>query len=62
MISLTTPAPVAHAGLLGLGVFRPERIVTNDEICQKIDSNDEWIQERSGIIERRHADAHADDF
>ena len=58
MITLNTPAPVAHAGLLGLGVFRPERIVTNDEICQKIDSNDEWIQERSGIIERRHADAH----
>ncbi len=55
MISLVTPAPVAHAGLLGLGVFRPERIVTNDEICLRVDSNDEWIQERSGIIERRHA-------
>lgn len=57
MITLNTPAPVAHAGILGLGVFRPERIVTNDEICQKIDSNDEWIQERSGIIERRRAGA-----
>jgi len=57
MITLNTPAPVAHAGILGLGVFRPERVVTNDEICQKIDSNDEWIQERSGIIERRHAGA-----
>ena len=57
MITLNTPTPVAHAGILGLGVFRPERVVTNDEICQKIDSNDEWIQERSGIIERRHAGA-----
>ena len=57
MITLTTPAPIAHAGILGLGVFRPERIVTNDEICLKIDSNDEWIRERSGIIERRHANA-----
>jgi 3-oxoacyl-[acyl-carrier-protein] synthase-3 len=57
MITLNTPAPIAHAGILGLGVFRPERIVTNDEICLKIDSNDEWIRERSGIIERRHADA-----
>lgn len=57
MITLNTPAPIAHAGILGLGVFRPERVVTNDEICQKIDSNDEWIQERSGIIERRRAGA-----
>jgi 3-oxoacyl-[acyl-carrier-protein] synthase-3 len=55
MITLTTPALTAHAGLLGLGVFRPERVVTNDEICLRIDSNDEWIQDRSGIIERRHA-------
>jgi len=57
MITLNTPAPIAHSGILGLGVFRPERVVTNDEICLKIDSNDEWIQERSGIIERRHAGA-----
>ena len=57
MITLNTPVPIAHAGILGLGVFRPERIVTNDEICLKIDSNDEWIRERSGIIERRHANA-----
>lgn len=55
MITLNTPKPTAHAGLLGLGVFRPERVVTNDEICLRIDSNDEWIQDRSGIIERRHA-------
>jgi len=55
MITLNTPAPTAHAGILGLGTFRPERIVTNDEICLRIDSNDEWIRERSGIIERRHA-------
>ena len=54
MIQLNTPAPTAHAGILGLGVFRPERVVTNDEICLRIDSNDEWIRERSGIIERRH--------
>lgn len=58
MITLNTPTPVAHAGILGLGVFRPERMVTNDEICLRIDSTDEWIQDRSGIIERRHAGAH----
>lgn len=39
--------------LLGLGVHRPERVVTNDEICEFIDSSDEWIQTRSGIKNRR---------
>ena len=41
MITLNTPAPIAHSGILGLGTFRPERVVTNDEICLRIDSNDE---------------------
>ncbi len=48
--------------MLGLGVYRPERIVTNDEICEVLDSTDEWIQSRSGIRTRRFAgdgrDAH----
>lgn len=39
--------------MLGLGVHRPERVVTNDEICEFIDSSDEWIQTRSGIKNRR---------
>ncbi|MFX0539369.1 beta-ketoacyl-ACP synthase III [Ornithinimicrobium sp. Y1847] len=44
-----------HARILGLGGYRPERVVTNEEICQFIDSSDEWIQQRSGIITRRFA-------
>lgn len=44
-----------QSALLGLGVYRPERVVTNDEICELIDSNDEWIQSRSGIRNRRFA-------
>lgn len=36
-------------------MYRPERVVTNDEICELIDSNDEWIQSRSGIRNRRFA-------
>ena len=50
------PAPLRNTALLGLGVHRPERIVTNHEICQQIDSSDEWIQSRSGIKERRFAE------
>ena len=45
----------AHAAMLGLGVHRPERLVTNDEICEVLDSSDEWIQTRSGIRTRRFA-------
>ena len=45
----------AYSRLLSVGSYRPARIVTNEEICQHIDSTDEWIRERSGIIERRWA-------
>ncbi|GGG14439.1 3-oxoacyl-[acyl-carrier-protein] synthase 3 [Rhodococcoides trifolii] len=44
-----------HSGILGLGAYRPERVVTNEEICQTIDSNDEWIRTRTGIESRRFA-------
>ena len=40
----------------GIGVYRPKRNVLNTEIMDKIDSSDEWIRERSGIIQRRYAD------
>jgi 3-oxoacyl-[acyl-carrier-protein] synthase-3 len=43
------------ARILSLGEHRPARIVTNDEICKNIDSTDEWIRERSGIVTRRFA-------
>lgn len=51
----TTGAP--HGRILSVGAYRPERVVTNDELCERIDSSDEWIRERSGIIERRYAAA-----
>jgi beta-ketoacyl-[acyl-carrier-protein] synthase III len=45
----------AATAMLGLGVYRPERVVTNDEVCEVLDSSDEWIQTRSGIRTRRYA-------
>lgn len=36
---------------------RPERVVTNDEICERIDSTDEWIYSRTGIKTRRFAES-----
>lgn len=53
--TLTVPDGPRHARIHGVGGYRPERIVTNEEICQHIDSSDEWIQQRSGIKERRFA-------
>ncbi|MTE13639.1 beta-ketoacyl-ACP synthase III [Nocardia aurantiaca] len=52
-VQIATAAPVAHAALLGLGVYRPRRVVPNAEIVERIDSSDEWIRTRSGI-EARH--------
>ncbi|MFZ1286072.1 MAG: beta-ketoacyl-ACP synthase III [Candidatus Phosphoribacter sp.] len=44
-----------HARIWGVGGFRPERVVLNSELVEAIDSSDEWIQERSGIKQRRWA-------
>lgn len=56
MTAVITPTSGAkYAKIMAVGSYRPERIVTNAEICERIDSTDEWIRERSGIIERRYA-------
>ncbi len=44
-----------HAAILGIGAYRPTRIVPNSEVIDAIDSSDEWIQQRSGIKQRRFA-------
>jgi beta-ketoacyl ACP synthase len=44
-----------NIGLLSVGSYRPERVVTNDELCENIDSSDEWIFTRTGIKTRRFA-------
>ena len=52
---ITPPQGAAAARILSIGAYRPERVVTNDEICERIDSTDQWIRERSGIESRRFA-------
>ena len=49
------PPTAGGARILGLGAYRPRRRVTNDELAQTMDTNDEWIQSRVGIAERRWA-------
>jgi 3-oxoacyl-[acyl-carrier-protein] synthase III len=41
--------------ITGLGAYAPERVITNDELAQMVDTSDEWIMERTGIRERRVA-------
>jgi len=43
-----------HSKITGLGYYVPENIVTNDDLSKIMDTNDAWIQERTGIQERRH--------
>ncbi len=43
-----------NSKIKGLGYFVPEHVVTNDELSKVMDTNDAWIQERTGIMERRH--------
>jgi 3-oxoacyl-[acyl-carrier-protein] synthase-3 len=53
--TITAPEGAAFSRIMGVGGYRPERVVMNAELVEAIDSSDEWIQERSGIKSRRFA-------
>ena len=53
--TIASPAGARHARISGVGGYRPERVITNEEVCTWIDSSDQWIRERSGIVTRRWA-------
>ncbi|PYZ93526.1 3-oxoacyl-ACP synthase [Salipaludibacillus keqinensis] len=44
-----------RAGIWGMGKYVPEHVVTNKDLEKKVDTNDEWIRTRTGIVERRIA-------
>ncbi len=46
---------VAGARIVGTGHYRPERVVTNFDLAESLDTNDEWIRSRVGVVERRFA-------
>jgi len=50
-----------NSKITGLGYYVPENIVTNEELSKMMDTNDEWIQERTGIKERRWIKEGSDD-
>ena len=43
-----------NSRIVGLGKYLPDNIVTNNDLAEKMDTSDAWIQERTGIKERRH--------
>ncbi|PKA99422.1 3-oxoacyl-[acyl-carrier-protein] synthase-3 [Flavobacteriaceae bacterium MAR_2009_75] len=43
-----------NSKITGLGYYVPDNVVSNDDLSKIMDTNDEWIQERTGIRERRH--------
>jgi 3-oxoacyl-[acyl-carrier-protein] synthase-3 len=48
---------VVRSVVLGCGSYLPSRVLTNDELAQKVDTSDDWIVQRTGIHERRIAAA-----
>ncbi|WP_434741165.1 beta-ketoacyl-ACP synthase III [Micromonospora sp. SH-82] len=43
--------------ILALGHYQPSRVVTNDDLAELVETNDEWIRDRVGIVSRRIAEA-----
>ncbi|GAA1858338.1 ketoacyl-ACP synthase III [Pseudonocardia ailaonensis] len=56
MRALRLPATVPGAKIIGLGSTQPEHVVTNDDLAKRVETNDQWIRDRVGIVERRIAD------
>jgi 3-oxoacyl-[acyl-carrier-protein] synthase-3 len=46
----------AACHILGTGFYVPPRVVTNHDLAKMFDTDDEWIRQRTGIVERRYAD------
>ena len=46
--------------VIGIGSYLPEKILTNDDLSKIVETNDEWITERTGIKERRISDPDKD--
>ena len=53
--TLNQYSAVNYSRIYALGAARGDLVVTNDDIAGPIDSSDEWIQRRTGIISRRRA-------
>lgn len=57
VVTATSHPHRAGARMLGLGAYRPRRVVTNEEVCARLDVDADWVLARSGIRARRFAGA-----
>jgi 3-oxoacyl-[acyl-carrier-protein] synthase-3 len=48
--------PAAGSRILAMGHYQPVRVLTNDDLAEMVDTNDQWIRDRVGIVTRRIAD------
>ena len=55
MTTLRQASGPQYSRILGIGGVRGENVVTNDEVAGPIDSSDEWIRQRTGIVTRRRS-------
>jgi len=55
-VNLRLPAGTPGAKIIGLGSFQPENVVTNDDLARRVATDDQWIRDRVGIVERRIAE------
>ncbi|MEN5074096.1 3-oxoacyl-[acyl-carrier-protein] synthase III C-terminal domain-containing protein [Isoptericola cucumis] len=53
--ALSLPAGAAGSRIVGLGHHQPEKVLTNDDIARFVETNDEWIRSRTGIVTRHVA-------
>jgi 3-oxoacyl-[acyl-carrier-protein] synthase-3 len=57
MAGLIQPQGAKHSRIMSLGAARGDTVVPNDDLVGPIDSSDEWIRQRTGIVERRRSSA-----
>ncbi|MDX8050140.1 beta-ketoacyl-ACP synthase III [Lentzea sp. BCCO 10_0798] len=55
MTVFQAPQAVAGSRIIGLGSYQPETVVSNHDLAARMDTSDEWIRERVGIVNRRVA-------
>ena len=53
---MVSSGQATRSRILGWGFRVPDTVVTNDDLAPIVDTSDEWIQQRTGIRERRYAD------
>ena len=52
---IMSQAGIARSRILGVGAYAPDRVMHNTDLEKIVDTSDQWIRERTGIVERRIA-------